>query len=406
MVLSNRGDSMNGLHFEYLKEEVEKVWWKLDNEYDNFVDKYSKEKDKELIKIKQFLSDYLGQMLKDGGAEPSTDEAMLRMKDFIVNTIGISQWSADTIFDEDYVQCSNDFIKRAKEMDETLGMEGVFQALRNVWTMNSMQIYLGKKLQLTDSVFAYSMLYPFTDNYLDDPNLTKEDKYKFNKRFREKIATGKAEAYTKQEEKIFYMIDLIEGEFDRAKNPKVFEALLAILDGQNMSLGQQHLNDMFNVDVLGISFYKGGSSVLADAYLVGGTLTEQEEKFAFYYGAILQLADDLQDIKEDLKNDHATVMNIQSRLGKIDRLIFKYFNLIEYFIANIYEERSDYQKALKEILISSIELLNFGALIRNKKYITRDLFNKVKMGSNFSPKAYNKVERGFNVQFQKLMDSY
>jgi hypothetical protein len=56
-------------------------------------------------------------------------------------------------------------------------------------------------------------------------------------------------------------------------------------------------------------FAKGGASVLADAYLATGVLTREQEKFAFGWGVLLQLADDLQDVAEDLASGTATLFS-------------------------------------------------------------------------------------------------
>jgi hypothetical protein len=62
--------------------------------------------------------------------------------------------------------------------------------------------------------------------------------------------------------------------------------------------------DSYEKDILAMSIEKGGSSVLADAYLINGTLTEKEATFFFGYGVLLQICDDLQDGKKDLQEQH------------------------------------------------------------------------------------------------------
>ena len=47
--------------------------------------------------------------------------------------------------------------------------------------------------------------------------------------------------------------------------------------------------------LLNFSIAKGGASVLTDACLVRGSLTDDEAKFMFAYGVVLQLMDDVQD---------------------------------------------------------------------------------------------------------------
>lgn len=397
---------MEVIYFENLKTEVEKIWWQLPTSFDAFEVKYHKDKDLALRDLNVVLVNEINKMNDNFKNTTINEEVFNQVKTFAIDNLNIKKQSTDVLFNEHYIKYSEEFMDRAKAIDPTLTMSSVFQALRNVWTMHSMQLYLDKPVCLSDSVFAYSMLYPLTDNLLDDPNLTKDEKFDFNKRFRLKISTGKSQSKSKEEDNIFKMIDLIQLDWDREQHPKVYESLLAILDGQNLSLNQQQLKSMYAHDVLGISIYKGGTSVLADAYLVGGNLTPSQEKFAFYYGVILQFADDLQDIEEDLKSKHYTIMNIQSKFDKLDALFNKFLNLIEYFINEIYATDTDNQKALIELTKESIQLLIFSAVLKNKKLVSKELYKKIKLGSNFSPRAYNKSEKMFNRRLKKILDIY
>ena len=72
--------------------------------------------------------------------------------------------------------------------------------------------------------------------------------------------------------------------------------------------------------LLDLSIAKGGASVLTDACLVRGSLTEDEAEFMFAYGVVLQLMDDLQDLSDDLSNGHMTIFTRQARLGTLDEL--------------------------------------------------------------------------------------
>lgn len=62
-------------------------------------------------------------------------------------------------------------------------------------------------------------------------------------------------------------------------------------------------------DVLGISLEKGGASVLADAYLVQGTVDDAVASFAVGWGALLQFVDDLQDVATDRADGVLTVFS-------------------------------------------------------------------------------------------------
>jgi hypothetical protein len=59
-------------------------------------------------------------------------------------------------------------------------------------------------------------------------------------------------------------------------------------------------------DILRLTFEKGGASVLADGHLAAGSLTCEEAQFLFGWGALLQLVDDLQDIRQDRREGALT----------------------------------------------------------------------------------------------------
>ena len=65
----------------------------------------------------------------------------------------------------------------------------------------------------------------------------------------------------------------------------------------------------YELDVLGLVFEKGGTAVLADGYLVAGSLTPFQQEFSFYYGAFTQLMDDLEDVQSDRQAGIMTVFS-------------------------------------------------------------------------------------------------
>ncbi len=112
------------------------------------------------------------------------------------------------------------------------------------------------------------------------------------------------------EEKIFNLVAMIEGQFDRKLNPAVYASLMAIYHAQVNSLRLQLPNaSPYELDVLGLVFEKGGTAVLADGYLVAGILTPFQRLFTFYYGAFTQLMDDLEDVEMDRRDGTMTVFS-------------------------------------------------------------------------------------------------
>jgi hypothetical protein len=82
----------------------------------------------------------------------------------------------------------------------------------------------------------------------------------------------------------------------------------------------------YGVDVLGIAIEKGGASVLADGYLVAGSLALPQARLLFGLGALLQLGDDLQDVEDDRAKGLATIFSQTARRWPLDRLTNRLFH--------------------------------------------------------------------------------
>jgi hypothetical protein len=222
------------------------------------------------------------------------------------------------LFADDFFAASLAFAREARAFAPDLSVESLGQALRNVWIGNSLQMHLGLPIGLGPGLFAYSMLYPLTDNLLDDPTLDGRAKRAFNDRFGRRLQGLAVRPAGASEAAVFELVRRIEAEFPRGAFPDVHESLLAIHGGQVRSLGQQDDPRLSDGEILEISFEKGGSSVLADLYLVTGAARPDDERFAFAYGTFLQLLDDLQDVEADLEAGHQTIFTRAARRGVLD----------------------------------------------------------------------------------------
>lgn len=215
---------------------------------------------------------------------------------------------------DEFFETSLAFTREARAFDPTLGPEDLFQALRNVWIMNSVQMLLELPVELSFSIFAYSMLYPVTDNFLDDLSVSADEKRRFNRRLGRRLAGDILVPASRHEANVSRLIARIESQFPRTSWPGVWESLLAIHGGQVKSLAQQGPGAR---DLVATSVEKGGASVLADGYLTAGELRPSEAEFFFGYGVFLQFLDDLQDARTDFEAGHRTVF---SRLVEVERL--------------------------------------------------------------------------------------
>ena len=103
--------------------------------------------------------------------------------------------------------------------------------------MNSIQILCGCPVEVTPSCFAYSLLYPYTDNLLDAPELLPEEKRSFIFRLGDRLGGRIPSAsISDREERIWHLIGEIEREWPRQRFPLVYQSLLAIHAAQSDSL--------------------------------------------------------------------------------------------------------------------------------------------------------------------------
>jgi len=262
------------------------------------------------------------------------------------------------------------FVEMALRFDPDVEMEDVFQAGRNLWIINSLQLLMDLPVELTDSVFAYCMLYPYTDDYLDDEAISKEEKVNFSKRFRLRLQGENVMAQNDLEEKIFQLVTFIESDWPRTEFPKVFESLVGIHDAQTRSIALLNHQSLSSDELMSICIDKGGTSVLADGYLLKGNLNYDEEVFCFGFGVYLQYVDDIQDLKEDIGGQVETVFTNAVKQGCIDEYINKTtsfgYRLMDRYL-DVFPSSNTH--VMKGLMLKSIHYLLIEAVCLNAGYL-------------------------------------
>lgn len=241
------------------------------------------------------------------------------------------------LFGDAFYEASTAFAREARTFDPQLPFAHLGQALRNVWIGNTLQMLLDRPVEMRPGLFAYSMLYPVTDNWLDDPQVSHDRKRSFNDRFGGRLAGLPVDVADEREQTVDRLVERIEQEFPRDDFPGVYAALLAIHDAQMRSLGQDERRELGEAELLAITVEKGGSSVLADLYLVHPFPEDPAERFAFRYGVCLQLLDDLQDVDTDLRAGHQTLFTRAAHCSRLDDLAARLARFIDTVLAS--EER-------------------------------------------------------------------
>jgi hypothetical protein len=238
----------------------------------------------------------------------------------------------DIIFSPEFFAVTRDFARRSRAFNDRMEAASIAQALRNVWVMNTLQMFMGRTPSLSPSIFAYSMLYPYTDNYLDRPGISRKSKEAACKRLGLRLIGTSLAPRDSHEAAVFRLIDMIEAEYPRMEFPEVHESLLAIHAGQVSSLTQQRPECALEEEaLLRISIEKGGSSVLADGWLVSGRISRDEADYCFGFGVMLQLLDDLQDLVDDRVAGHKTLFasaNSEKYLDDLTSRLWQFLPLV------------------------------------------------------------------------------
>lgn len=226
-----------------------------------------------------------------------------------------------------------DFMEKARAFDGRLSSREVFQGGRNVITGHFLQMVDNQDVHFRWSLAAYSLLYPYTDNFLDNEDLTDIDKLSFAERFRNRLRGQDVAPASEIEEKMFDLVSLIEKDIPRRQYPEVYGSLLLIHNAQVDSLvrqKQKNPNAWSNDDLLAMSISKGGASVLADAYLIQPDINPDLARLSYRIGFCLQMVDDLQDMEEDLQNGDVTIFTkeYQAR-GNVDGAVIKLLHLVD-----------------------------------------------------------------------------
>lgn len=304
------------------------------------------------------------------------------------------------LFADAFFAASVAFAREARAFDPGLPLESLWQALRNVWIGNSLQIVLDLPVALNPGLFAYSMLYPLTDNLLDDPRVECGAKRAFNERFGRRLAGLAVWPAGAGEAAIFRLVERIEDEFPRQAYADVHASLLAIHGGQVLSLRQQDDPGLTDAEILAISCEKGGTSVLADLYLVAGRASASEERFAFGYGVALQLLDDLQDVESDLAAGHQTLFTRAARRGALDapasrlaRFIDRVLDGEEWLATPELAERQD-------LIRRNCRTLLVGAVAEQPRRFSRRFRRKLARRWPFAFRAMRRLRRRAAKRYQ------
>ncbi|KAL6061516.1 Carboxylesterase superfamily protein [Balamuthia mandrillaris] len=334
---------------------------------------------------------------KKGSGSCSEEEVQSMNREMSAITLGVETDFFDKMMECGMFEETRVFIREAEKV-ANWNHEEMLQAGRNVWTCFGLQLILfNEKITMTDAYLGYSLLYPYTDNFLDDDSITKKDKKIFQDLFTRRLAGENVEPRSQIEKEIFDMVGKVENVFDRKKFPDAFNSMIAINEAQTKSLAQHTEEVPPEETILEITMEKGGTSVLADGYLVHGTLSEEDAMFSFGLGVALQLVDDLQDTTKDLSVNQHTLYTLSfARKEPADAKVLKLLQLMNIMInPDHYSDSMDSEvKSLRKCMLKMTNTIAFKAVAKYC-YLFTEAF--VEDMASFSPIPLSSLQRVNNM---------
>jgi hypothetical protein len=282
------------------------------------------------------------------------------------------------------------FLALSRSFAPELKMDGIGQAVRNYIVYAMFVELAGGTPGLNPAAFGYSMLYPFTDNYIDSTDITDRDKHDYNLLIREMIAGREVNPLPGHQEKTCELLQMIADKYPRNEDDSIYTLLQMMQEAQEQSLRQQdraeHLPES---DRLDISLFKGGLSVLIDRCFVDRELSSEDMLFYFGFGFFLQLADDLQDISEDVGNGHQTLMTLDVSFQASEKNVNKLF----WFVRRIAGEYKAEKEDFKQFVLENCYMLLCTSVFGSKKYFSPEYCERLQKYMSISAQYWESARK-------------
>ena len=391
------------------------LWWNCERSIPQFTQTYTTEQQKKLdAELDQTVNRLLQDLKHIPDAPRARDEWLEQHQNdlmlFAEGAFLLEPAHLAFIEQSGMVPALKQFAIMAREFDASISAEDIYQAGRNVMTANFIQVLLDIPVEVTPSIFAYSMLYPYTDNYLDDPAISSATKLAFNQRFRERIEGKSVLLANNYERTIDRLIGQIESQWNRADYPQVYESLLAIHTAQTHSLRLVDAQaSPFELDVLGISFEKGGTSVLADGYLVAGNLSLEQARVLFGFGAFTQLVDDLEDLFTDQREGRQSVFSMAVARWPLDRITNQFIHFGKAVLSNLPVFPAACVPLMSDLTNRCIDPVLIDRIALAGKAYGKDYLKSMQCHIPFSYTAIERQRKRFkrqNINLSLLLDTF
>lgn len=289
-----------------------------------------------------------------------------------------------------FFEVSEKLFALAKELDPLLTHKDIFQAMKHIWIMNSLQLFWGDAVELTAPIYSFGVLYPYEDNFLDSTEVDQKEKDAFNRKLSSFLNGKELIPENVLEEKVAAFFNLVNSSSVYTTSDRLVESVRFIHQAQIKSMEQASSESLSKEDMLSITFLKGGSAVLADGLLVKEVLSTEEMHFAFQIGCFLQLIDDLQDIQSDADEGIQTVFNSKASQKEVDDEVKRLISFI--FEVNKEKETDTFEQAYQKKVISySMLVLIMDAIGQQPESVSPEFYKELEQYSKVRLSFYKKL---------------
>jgi len=296
------------------------------------------------------------------------------------------------------------FLHQVRIFAPELSFSDIGQAIRNYMVYVMFKEINQIKSDFNMAGFGYSMLYPFTDNYIDNMKYSDKEKLEYNQIIRDKLEDKEVHPQSLHQQKTCDLLQAIELQYPRAIDSTIYELLLMMLEAQEDSIRQQNKGILLTTEErLDISLYKGGISVLIDRFFVKKKLNKEDYIFYLGMGFFLQLADDLQDIKEDSLQGHQTIFTIDLHSHQEEKIVNKMLHFIHQIMADYPAENDNF----KNFVLTNCYQLIFTSAVGSKEFFSQEYLDQLE---KYLPVTYPYLEKMRNNKAEnkdmKIQDKY
>jgi len=267
-----------------------------------------------------------------------------------------------------------EFLRNVRRFAPELSIDGIGQAVRNYIVYLMFNELNQLPHDFNAACFGYSMLYPFTDNYIDSKEYSDEDKKQYNEIIRDKIEGNRIHPKSIHHKKTCDLLQAIESRYPRNHDSTIYNLLLMMLEAQEDSLLQQNTLCTLTADErLDISIYKGGISVLIDRFFVEKEITEEDMVFYLEFGFFLQLADDLRDISEDSNDGNQTIFTLDLGFNQQEKIVNKMLHFLNQIMDSYHAENNIF----KDFILSNCYQLIYLSVAGSMGFFSTEYLDKL-----------------------------